>query len=118
MSNIELVKSQMDLLKVLANERYRKVIISKADSNLVKAICQGIHNVLKGNISISNYERERLKKFRKVLHKLLKKSTLQSKKKILIQQGGFLQFLIPAVVSGIASIISSAISGHKDSNSE
>jgi hypothetical protein len=67
MCNIELVKSQMDLLKVLANERYRKAIISKAGSYFIKAICQGIHNVLKGNISISKYEQERLKKFGKVL---------------------------------------------------
>jgi hypothetical protein len=64
---------------------------------------------------MSTYEREHLKRFRKVLHKLLEKSSLKIKKKILIQQGGFLQFLIPAVVSGIASIISSAISGHHDS---
>jgi hypothetical protein len=110
MSNIELVSSQLDLLKALANERYRKAIIKKADSKLIRAICEGIHNVLKGNISINKTDREHLKQFRKVLHQLLEKSSLHTKKKSLIQQGGFLQYLVPAVVSGIASIISAAIS--------
>ena len=41
--------------------------------------------------------------------KLVQKSTLKQKKKILVQQGGFLEYLIPAAISGITSIISSFI---------
>jgi len=43
----------------------------------------------------------------------IEKSKLRNKKEILIQKGGFLQFLIPAVISGITSIISSYISNKK-----
>ena len=107
--NTELVSSQLDLLKVIAIPKYRKAILLNADKKLIEAICQSIHNVLVGNINITLSERNRLKKFRKTLHKLLEKSSLATKKNILIQRGGFLQFLIPAVVTGIASIISSVI---------
>ena len=110
--NTDLVHSQIDLLKVLAINKYRKAILLNADKKLVEAICQTIHNVLVGNINITASDRERLKKFRKTLHQLLEKSSLKTKKKILVQRGGFLQFLIPAVVSGIASIISSVISNN------
>ena len=109
---IENLKSQLDLLKILARpkSKYRKLIIQSADKKLVQAICECIHNVLKGNINISESEKKRLKSYRSVLHELIKKSTLKTKKKILIQRGGFLEVLLPAVISGIASIISSAIS--------
>lgn len=112
MSKLDLVKSQIDILKVLAQSktRYRNAILKKADKSLIQAICEIVHNVLKGNINISTQDRENLKKYRKTLHRLLEKSNLKSKKKIIIQRGGFLQFLIPAIVTGIADIVSSFIS--------
>ena len=104
----------MSILKLICL-KYRKAILISADKKLVEAICQSIHNVLVGNINISALDREKLKKFRKTLHQLLEKSSLKTKKKILIQRGGFLQFLIPAVVSGIANKISSVISSNSNS---
>ena len=43
------------------------------------------------------------------LRKIVQKSTLKEKKKILVQHGGFLQYLIPAAITGISEIISSLI---------
>jgi hypothetical protein len=59
-------------------------------------------------------ELDNLKPYAKYCRKLLnKKINIKEKKKILlkkgIQRGGFLQFIIPAVISGIATIISSLI---------
>ena len=67
------------------------------------------------NIKLGDDEFNNLKPFAKYCRKLLnKKINIKEKKKILIkkgiQRGGFLQFIIPAVISGIASIISSVIS--------
>ncbi len=72
----------------------RKAILSKADKNLVAAICQTIHNMLEWNLSINNNDFKNLKKYRKTFRKLIEKSKLKNKKEILIQKGGFLQFLI------------------------
>ena len=43
------------------------------------------------------------------MRKLVQKVGLKSKKQLLVQKCGFLQFLIPAAISGIASILSSVI---------
>lgn len=108
----ELLKTQLDLLKVIGSARtpYRTAILQHADKNLVHVLCEIIHNVLKGNLKIPQEDKEKLRKFRRTLYTLLKKSSLKSKRKILVQKGGFLQFLIPAVITGISSIISSVIS--------
>ena len=43
----------------------RKAILSKADKNLVAAICQTIHSMLEGNLSINNNDFKNLKNIKK-----------------------------------------------------
>jgi hypothetical protein len=109
---IKNLDKQKDMLCLLSKCKpaMRKAILSKDDKNLVAAICQTIHNMLEGNLSINNNDFKNLKKYKKTFRKLIEKSKLRNKKEILIQKGGFLQFLIPAVISGITSIMSSYIS--------
>ena len=105
------IKKQEDLLKSLTHCKFkiRKAILKNADKDLVDAICQCVYNLLNGNLHLSTTEKEKLTKYRHALRKLVQKSTLKQKKKILVQQGGFLEYLIPAAISGITSIISSFI---------
>jgi hypothetical protein len=100
----------VQLLKKLADPKVRNHVIKNADPKLTTAICDVVFNVLHGRINISDKDRKKLLKYKKSMRFLCKKSTLEHKKKYLKQKGGFLQFLIPAVVSGIASIISSFVS--------
>lgn len=106
------IQKHYDILKVLSTCKkcIRNNIISKADSELINTICECVYNLLKGNIKLSEVQFKNLKPFRHILRKLLAKSNTKEKKKILIQKGGFLEILLPAVISGLASIISSAIS--------
>jgi hypothetical protein len=114
MSNraINNLNKQSDMLKVLVHckEKLRKVILKNADRDLVDAICQCINNLLIGNLDISESDKKELHKYRHILRKLVKKSTLKQKQKILVQKGGFLQYLIPAAITGISQIISSLVS--------
>ena len=105
------LKNQQDLLKALAHckIKIRTAILKNADKDLVDAICQCVFNLLSGNINMSSSEKEKLVKYKISLRKLVQKSTLKQKKKILVQKGGFLQYLIPAAIEGISSIISSFI---------
>jgi hypothetical protein len=66
--------------------------------------------MLNGNIALTPTQKTALIKYRHTMRKLVEKSSLKQKKKILVQHGGFLEFLIPAAVTGIAQIISSLIS--------
>jgi len=104
------IQSQFELLSILGNAKYRRAVLAKADKKLVNVICEVVYNVLKRNISIPEHVRTRLFKHKKLLRKLCEKSKFCSKKKILVQHGGFLQFLIPAVIGGLAQIISSYVS--------
>ena len=111
-SALENIKNQQDMLRVLANckSKLRKAILNNADKELVDAICQCVFNILQGNVKLNTKETHKLKSYRTALRKLVDKSSLKTKKKILVQKGGFLQFLIPAAITGISSIISSLIS--------
>jgi hypothetical protein len=109
--DLKLVGSQIDLLKVISkSKKYRDAILHKADKELVAAICECVHNIIKGNLPIKRKDREQLLKFRKILHKLLQKRNFKQKKKILIQHGAFLNVLVPLVVTGLSSLLSSLIS--------
>ena len=87
----------------------RKAILNKSDKKLVNAICEMVFNLIYGNLDINSSDFQKLKKYKSNLRKLIKKSNLKTKKKILVQHGGFLQFLIPAVITGISEIVSSLI---------
>ena len=105
------------LLKSLAtnNKKLRKVIIENSPKGLIEAICSCILNTLGGNIKLTDEDKKHLVKYKNILRKLTNKSTLKEKRKILVQKGGFLQFLFPAVITGISSIVSSIISSNKSS---
>jgi hypothetical protein len=103
------IKNQIDLIKAVGHPKYRKAILGCADKKLIKALCEIIFNVLQNNINISAKLKARLIRQRGCIRNLCNKSSFAVKKKTLIQKGGFLQFLIPAVIGGIAEIISSYI---------
>ena len=104
-----------ELLKILGskiNNRYKKAIINSADKSLIRAICELSLNLLQGNIQLTKANFEKLKVFKKVLRKLVSKEKSKSlalKKKIIIQNGGFLEYLIPAVIGGLSTIIGDLI---------
>lgn len=110
--NLENIISQIDLLKTLGNckNKLRKSIIVKSNRKLVQAICELIDNTLRGNLKFLKFDYNNLKKYKHTFRKLLKKSNLKTKKKILIQHGGFLPILIPSIIGGLSTIISSLVS--------
>jgi hypothetical protein len=103
------IKNQIDIIKAVGHPKYRKAILACADKKLIKALCEIIFNVLQNNINISGNLKNRLIRQRECIRKLCDKSSFAVKKKTLIQKGGFLQYLIPAVIGGIAEIISSYV---------
>jgi hypothetical protein len=104
------IKNQLHILEQLASKKTRSKILTQMDVNAMTALCDVVHNVLNGNINISDKDKKKLIKYKKSLRFICKHSSLDHKKKYLRQKGGFLQYLIPAVVTGLSSIISSYIS--------
>jgi hypothetical protein len=111
MSQQKRIENNLEILKTLSSCKkcLRTTIVQKGSKELVAAICECVDNLLNNNVPISDSDREKLHKYKGALRKLVKKSSLVKKKKILIQNGGFLQFLIPAAISALGGIISDAI---------
>lgn len=102
------------LLNILSDnkvkKRYRDSILKNADSKLIKAIEESVQNLLRGNSKYSNSDLDKLGKYKYTLRKLIKPSNIKHKRKILIQKGGFLQVLLPAIITGLSTIIEGIIS--------
>jgi hypothetical protein len=106
-----------NMLKILASSytkpRYKQVILKNADQSLINAISDSTRLLLEGKINLSDTDRNILKKYKNIIRKIANKSTPLSKKRNIIsssnQRGGFLEFLIPALITGISSIVASAV---------
>lgn len=112
MTDISKLKRNYDSLKLLSScpKKLRNSIIKSGSKDLIDTICECVFNLLNGNIDLPPIEIQKFEKQKSSLRKLLKNTSLKEKKKVLVQKGGFLQILLPAIITGLANIISSAIS--------
>ena len=95
-------------LHVLSNSKPKlsKALMKTCDDELVKCVCECCANVIKGHVPVSNAVKEKLKKHKTTLRFLSdKKVPLSKKRKRLIQKGGFLPLLLPAIIGAAANII-------------
>ena len=102
-----------NFLQLLGNskKKLRSALILNCNRDQLFSICECVLNICNGNIKLDKSDYKNLKKYNKVFKKVIDKNIdFKAKKKYLVQKGGFLQFLIPAVITGIANIISAAIS--------
>lgn len=97
------VKKHLPLLKFLKEcpPDCRHKIIQHSDLDLISTICECVYNTLKGNFPLEKREVAKLRKFKKVLRKILRsRGGLRKKKKIIIQSGGaFLPVLLSPIVT-------------------
>ena len=94
------------LLKTLCylKKNQRSSFLRKADDKLVKCIQECIFNTLKGNVALGSNERKRLAKHKTVLRRVAaKQGNWKAKRKLLVQRGGFLPYLIAPILSAILS---------------
>lgn len=101
----------LDLLKAFCKckKPLRNTIIQKGSKPFIGSICECAYNLLENNINLKPEDFQKIKKFKKPIRKLIKRTSLKDKKKILVQHGGFLEFLIPAAVTLISDLIGNAI---------
>ena len=86
------------LKKVKDCKQKRNRIIDEAGKDLIQCICDCVLNVLNGNIELKYEEKKRLERHKDCLRELVKKKTSDKKRKHLIQEGGFLEAIIPTLV--------------------
>lgn len=105
------IARNLNFLELLCKSKckVRKELVKNATKDQIMSICEIIFNILHGVVSLSPDDISKLSKRKETLRQLVKKRSSIKHKKLLIQKGGFLQFIIPALITGIASVVSSVI---------
>lgn len=97
------LKVNKHILHVLknCNTCVRKSILKNANPELIRTLCEISLNLVNGNMKVSKNCRARLKKYKKKLRELASsKGKVSSKRKILVQHGGFLPLLLGSLLTG------------------
>ena len=103
-----ILKCQNELVQLskLKSRKEKNKLIKKVNNCVIKAIAELSHNCLIGNVPLSSCNYKKLGKYKNTLRKLSdKKISLNSKRKIIKQKGGFLNILIPSVLALLSTVI-------------
>ena len=87
--SVDYVNSLIDYLRKFlnANNRVKRNFIKKLSNKDIKVLCTTIFNVLHNKIPINTDDKNKLIKFRKILHRFCRSSHTFKKRKIIFQQG-------------------------------
>ncbi|KAJ0169421.1 hypothetical protein K1T71_015008 [Dendrolimus kikuchii] len=98
------LNTHKDLLSALhkLKPKYRTALLKSCDEDEINCICECIHNVLQGKVPIEEKNKKKLKNYKSVLRKLVRKGVNKARKSIIIQKGGaFLPIILGAILSGL-----------------
>jgi hypothetical protein len=107
------MKKHASTLQLLqkGSPRFRKEVIKLADKDLLYALCDCALNVLNGTIKLSETQKKTLKRHCKGLRCLIDKRTPLSKKKKVLQTGGFLPALLAPIAASILGPLLGGVAG-------
>lgn len=99
------VLNNAEILKFLhkAKPQYRRAILKQADKALIHCICECTHNTLRGKLPLTNQQKSKLGRHKKLLRRIVKRGEpLSVKKKIIVQKGGaLLPLLLAPLITGV-----------------
>jgi len=98
------LKSQLHFLHLLkeAKPQARRALLASAGDNLIKAIVGCAINTLNGNHKLNKEEKSILSKYKNSLRALIDPRIIfKSKRKFLIQKGGFVVPILTSILSGV-----------------
>ena len=88
------------------NAKLRKAILEHADSELIRALCECAHNILRGNVKMTPREKTRLRKYQTKLRLIARKNVSVKQKRRHLQQSGFLPALLaPSAASVVIPLL-------------
>ena len=105
-------KGFLNLLAKSKNAKRWKLLAQWADKKDLIAVSECIGNVLMGNVKLSPQQLRRLRRHRRSLRVLAKKTgSLTDKRHAIIQHGGILPMLIPAALGVLGPLVGSLFGG-------
>jgi len=92
----------------IKNYKARQKILNEFNGEecIYKAIKEMAVNVVNGNIKLSRIQRTKLAKYKSFIKEAAKPTNSKLKRKrVIVQSGGFLPYLVPVVLSLLSSIL-------------
>jgi hypothetical protein len=83
----------------------RRIFIKNCDKECIIRLCECAKNLLKGQAPLKACHLKKLSRHKHTLRKLALKSTSLKQRKRLIQKGGFLAALLPALIPALGSLL-------------
>lgn len=102
------LKTHKDFLHALhtLKPKYKKALLQTCDEKEINVICECVHNVLQGKVELKEKEKSKLKKYKHILRKLVRKCSNACRKKIIVQKGGaFLPLILGSILSGLVTYL-------------
>lgn len=106
----------LPIIKILPKIRgvaLRKQFLSdqyKNDRKIYKALKEIVTNVVHKNITLSDACKKSLLRFKRAIIEFIHDKNKKREKKHLIQSGGYIHFMIPAVLELLSSVLSDGAS--------
>ena len=85
------------------NKNNQRKYIKTCSNEFVKCVCECVKNVIKRNVQLKPSQLKKLRRHKRSLRDLALKKTSLKKKRQILQNGGFLNLLIPPVIGFLAS---------------
>lgn len=103
------IKKHIPFIQKFCNKcsaKNRNNLLRKASPSEILSLCECVLNVYKGHVPIEPKTLRRLRIYKKdLLHLLTRKSKVDTKRKRLIQKGGFLPLIASSVIPFLISTI-------------
>ena len=82
-------------------------LIKNGSKDLLNVLCECCYNVIKGNVPLTHFQKKRLHRYKNTLRTLTtnKRKLTLSKKRQLLQKGGFLGVLLGPVIKLLGTIL-------------
>ena len=107
------LRKTLPVLKIVSklNNKNKRSVLNQlgGEKKIFNALHEIAHNTLNGNLKLKKNQINKLRPHRKVLENLCVPSSRKcskKRKKLIVQSGGFLPILIPALTSILSAIIS------------
>ena len=97
---------ELDQLVNEKNPIERKKLLNKVKDCVIDAISEIAKNCLAGNIPLSEEDFNNLKKYQNILRLISKNTPVEKRRNLIVQKGGFIDYLIPAALCLITVLIS------------
>lgn len=96
--------AELDLIAKAKTKKHRSDLIRSAKNCVIDSISEIALNCLKGNLPLKSCDFKKLKRQKTILRKLASRLPVDQRRKLILQKGGILPFLVPTALGFLGTL--------------